>query len=58
MVPSGVDNMTLTETMRNNIYCLCCNRERKSRDLVLALEFTGEYGCFYFCVTNRIIFGF
>ena len=58
MVPSGVDNMTLTETMRYNIYFLCCNRERKYGDLVLAMEFTGEYGCFYFCVTNIIIFCF
>ena len=32
-----------------------CNRERKSRDLVLAVESTGDLGCFDACVKNRIV---
>ena len=34
------------------------NVERKSRDLVLAQESTGDVGCFDACVKNRIIFCF
>ena len=35
-----------------------CYRERKCRDLVLALESTGDLGCFDACVKTRIIFCF
>ena len=31
-------------------------RERKSRDLVLALVSTGDFGWFYACVENRVTF--
>ena len=34
------------------------NRDRKSRDLVLAPASTGDLGCFDACVKNRIIIFF
>ena len=34
------------------------NRDRIYRDLVLALESTGDLGCFDACVKNRITFCF
>ena len=33
------------------------NRERKYRDLVLAMEFTGDFCCFDACVKHTNIFG-
>ena len=33
-------------------------RQRKARDLVLALASTGDLGCFDDCVNNRIVFYF
>ena len=61
IAPNNLYNLLITEEsiVINLSQCVCVFGIRLSqgtRDLLLALESTGDFGCFDVCVKNMIIF--